>query len=182
MGLHAGVGSVGLFLEAWAAMMAAMMLPGAVPAIVGRARVAGPGAVPLFVAAYLSVWSLVGLAVYAVGKPHSTLAAGVTTVAAGLYELTPVKQGARRRCREQTSSGLHYGVSCVGSSIGLMAVLVAVGLMTVPWMAVIAAVMFVQKVLPPKAALDVTLALAATGLGVLIFLSPASVPGLTPPM
>jgi len=43
-------------------------------------------------------------------------------------------------------------------------------------------VVLAQKLLPPKAALDVPLALAIIGLGIVIVISPASVPGLTPPM
>ncbi|MDT7723243.1 MAG: hypothetical protein QOE94_4254, partial [Mycobacterium sp.] len=50
------------------------------------------------------------------------------------------------------------------------------------WMSVIAVVVLVQKVLPAKAAIDVPLALAIVGLGVLIVVAPSSVPGLTPPM
>ena len=39
-----------------------------------------------------------------------------------------------------------------------------------------------QKLLPPKAAIDVPLALAIVGLGILIVIAPSSVPGLMPPM
>jgi predicted metal-binding membrane protein len=63
-----------------------------------------------------------------------------------------------------------------------MAVLVALGVMSVAWMAVITIIVLAQKLLPPVAAVDTLLALAITGLGVLIVVSPASVPGLTPPM
>ena len=64
----------------------------------------------------------------------------------------------------------------------LMLMLVALGLMSVVWMSLIAAVVLAQKLLPPKAAVDVPLALAMVGLGTLIVLAPASVPGITPPM
>jgi predicted metal-binding membrane protein len=56
------------------------------------------------------------------------------------------------------------------------------GVMSVAWMVVIAVVVLAQKLLPPKAALDVLLALAIIGLGIVIVIAPASVPGLTPPM
>jgi predicted metal-binding membrane protein len=59
---------------------------------------------------------------------------------------------------------------------------VALGVMSVTWMSVIAVLVVAQKLLPAKAALDVPLALAIIGLGILIVLAPASVPGLTPPM
>ena len=103
-------------------------------------------------------------------------------IAAGVYELTPLKQHFRRRCRESVGSGFGFGLCCVGSSIGLMLVLVAAGVMSVTWMAVIAVLAAAQKLLPAKAALDVPLALAVVGLGILIVIAPTSVPGLTPPM
>ncbi len=120
--------------------------------------------------------------VYAVYRPHGTVAAGLVVIAAGLYELTPAKRRYRARCRESTQSGLGFGLCCVGSSIGLMLVLVAVGVMSIAWMAVIAAVVVAQKLLPARAVLDVPVALAITGLGVLIMVAPSSVPGLMPPM
>ena len=49
-------------------------------------------------------------------------------------------------------------------------------------MCVIAVLVLAQKLLPPKAVIDVPLALAILGLGVLIFIAPSVVPGLTPPM
>jgi predicted metal-binding membrane protein len=63
-----------------------------------------------------------------------------------------------------------------------MAMLVALGIMSIPWMAVITVVVLAQKLLPAKAATDVPLALAIIGLGTLIILAPSSVLGLTPPM
>jgi predicted metal-binding membrane protein len=138
--------------------------------------------VPQFVGSYIVVWTLVGLAVYAVYRPHSTSIAGVLVIAAGAYELTPFKRDCRRRCRESVSSGSRFGLYCVGSSIGLMVMLVALGVMSVTWMAVVAAVVFVQKLLPPKASVDVALALAIVGLGVVILVTPETVPGLTPTM
>ena len=137
---------------------------------------------PLFVGSYLAVWALAGVLVYVVDRPHGTLVAGVVTIAAGIYEFTPVKQHYRQRCREATSSGLGFGLCCIGASVGLMAVLVALGVMSVPWMVVIAAVVLAQKLLPPIPAVDTLLALAITGLGILIVVNPASVPGLAPPM
>jgi predicted metal-binding membrane protein len=63
-----------------------------------------------------------------------------------------------------------------------MLMLVAVGVMSITWMAVIALLVLAQKLLPAKAALDVPLALAIVGLGLMIVIAPSSVPGLTPPM
>jgi predicted metal-binding membrane protein len=139
-------------------------------------------AVPLFVGSYLAVWALVGSAVYALYRPHGAVAAGAVTIAAGAYELTPLKRHFRRRCRETTGSGFGFGLCCAGSSIGLMAMLVALGVMSVTWMSVIAVLVLGQKLIPPKAAVDVPLALVIVGLGICIVLAPSSVPGLVSPM
>ncbi len=183
MGVATRLGSFGFFAAVWVAMMAAMMLPGAAPAVVRRAH-AGGGVrpVPLFVGSYLAVWALVGVAVYALYRPHGSFVAGVVVIAAGAYELTPLKQHFRRRCRDTVRSGWEFGLCCVGSSIGLMLMLVALGVMSVTWMCVIAALGVTQKLLPAKAAIDVPVALAIAGLGVLIVIAPSSVPGLMPPM
>jgi len=162
--------------------MAAMMLPGAAPAVMRRAHAGGVHAVPLFVGSYLAVWTLVGVAVYALYRPHGSVAAGVVVIAAGLYELTPLKQYFRRRCRDSARTGFEYGLCCVGSSIGLMLMLVALSVMSATWMSLIAVIVLAQKLLPAKAAVDVPLALAIVGLGILIVIAPSSVPGLTPTM
>jgi predicted metal-binding membrane protein len=159
------LGSFGFFLAAWVPMMAAMMLPGAVPA---AATVRGALAVPFFAASYLAVWTAVGLAVYAVYRPHGAAVAGALTIAAGLYELTPLKRHCRRRCRESVRSGFEFGAYCIGSSIGLMVVLLALGAMSITWMAVVAVLVLAQKLLPPRAVLDVPTALAIVGLGILV--------------
>jgi hypothetical protein len=139
-------------------------------------------AVPVFVGSYLAVWATAGTAVYAVDRPHGPVAAGVTWIVAGAYEITPLKRQFRRRCRDSAGSGFGYGLCCTGSSIGLMAMLVAVGVMSIPWMALITVMVLAQKLLPARAAIDAPLALAITGLGIVIILAPSSVPGLTPPM
>jgi predicted metal-binding membrane protein len=95
---------------------------------------------------------------------------------------TPLKQQCRRRCREGVGSGFEFRLYCVGSSVGLMLVLVALGVMSVIWMFVIAVLILAQKLLPAKAAIDVALGLAIVGLGILIVIAPSSAPGLTPPM
>jgi predicted metal-binding membrane protein len=183
MGVATRLGSFPSFLALWVPMMAAMMLPAAAPAVVGHGHAAGRGrGAPLFVGSYLAVWTLVGVAVYAVYRPHGTAAAGAVAIAAGVYELTPLKQRFRRLCRESEGSGLEFGLCCVGSSIGLMLLFVALGVMSVAWMAVIAVVVLAQKLLPAKVAVDVPLALAIVALGVLIVVAPSSVPGLTPMM
>ena len=183
MGVATRLGSFAFFVALWVSMMAAMMLPGAAPAVVRHAQASGGvRAVPLFVASYLAVWTLVGVPVYALYQPHGPFAAGVVAIAAGVYELTPLKRHFRQRCRERVRSGLEFGLCCLGSTIGLMLMLVALGVMSVAWMVVVAVLVLAQKLLPAKAAIDVPLALAIVGLGVLAVIAPSSVPGLIPPM
>jgi predicted metal-binding membrane protein len=183
MGVATRLGSFTFFIAVWVSMMAAMMLPGAAPAVVRRAHASDRlRAVPLFVGSYLAVWTLVGVAVYALYRPHGSFAAGAVAIAAGVYEFTALKRRFRRRCRESVGSGFEFGLYCVGSSIGLMLMLVALSVMSVGWMSVIAVLVLAQKLLPAKAAVDVPLALAIVGLGLLIIIAPASVPALTPPM
>ena len=183
MGVATSLGSFAFFAAVWVPMMAAMMLPGAIPAVLRKAHISGRAvAIPLFVGSYLAVWALVGGAVYALYRPHGALAAGVLVIVAGVYELTPVKRHFRRLCRERASSGWDFGLCCIGSSIGLMLVLVVVGIMSIPWMAVIAVLVLAQKLLPANAIIDVPLALAIIGLGIWILAAPSSVPGLIPSM
>jgi predicted metal-binding membrane protein len=180
MGVSTQLGSFGFFLAVWVPMMAAMMLPSAAPAVVRRARrSSGLAGVPMFVGVYLAVWTAVGVAVYLMYRPHGSLAAGVVVVATGLYELTPLKTRCRQRCRGSIRSR-EFALGCVGSTIGLMLALVAIGVMSPEWMAIIAVLVFAQKILPSKRAIDVPVALALVVLGVLIILTPASIPGLMP--
>jgi predicted metal-binding membrane protein len=183
MGTATQLGSFGFFIAVWVVMMTAMMLPAAAPAVLRRAHsTGGVRAVLLFIGSYLAVWALVGAAVYALYRPHGSVAAGAVVIAAGVYELTPLKRHFRRRCRDSVRSGFHFGLCCAGSSIGLMAMLVALGVMSVTWMAVIAVLVLAQKLLPARTAIDLPLALAFAGLGVLIVITPSLVPGLSPPM
>jgi predicted metal-binding membrane protein len=183
MGVATELGPLGSFLGRWVPMMAAMMLPGAVPAVLRHVRDSDRvPAGPLFVAAYLAVWTLVGVVLHAVYQPHETVTAAVVVLAAGVYELTPLKRDFRRRCREHVSSGLAYGMCCAGSSLGLMLIPVALGVMNLAWMAVITVVVTAQKLLPAKTAVDVAQAVLIAALGALILVAPSSVPGLTSSM
>jgi predicted metal-binding membrane protein len=179
MGVATRLGSVAFFAAAWISMMAAMMLPGAIQAILQRTYDGGRVlTAAVFAAAYIFVWAMTGIVVYAVDRPHGTVAAGVVVIAAGAYELTPVNRYFRSKCRRLPRSGLVFGLDCVASSIGLMAVLVALGVMSVIWMAIIAGVVTAQKILPPRTVVDVALAVAIFGLGIAILAAPWTVPGL----
>jgi predicted metal-binding membrane protein len=180
MGVATDLGSLPFFAATWVSMMAAMMLPGALPALTRRARAGGSAlAVPQFAVSYLAVWTVVGLVAYALYHPHGTAIAGTLTVAAGLYELTALKRACRLRCRQSVRSGSRFGLYCLGSSVGLMLVLLAVGAMSVTWMGVVAALVVAQKLLPPRPLLDVPLALALVGLGIAIAAAPSLIPGIT---
>ena len=176
MGISTQPGSFAFFIGVWVSMMAAMMLPGALPAVVRRARTsARVHDALLFAVSYLLVWTLAGLAVFGLDRPHGAAVAGALTIAAGVYELTPLKRACRRRCRESRRSGLGFGLVCLGSSAGLMVMLVAVGLMSLRWMIVVSALVVAQKLLPQRVLVDVPLALAIVGLGVLIVAAPGAV-------
>jgi predicted metal-binding membrane protein len=181
MGVATRLGSFASFVALWVPMMAAMMLPGAVPAVLRRAY-GSVRAVPLFVGLYLAVWTLVGVAVYALYRPHGSFAAGAVVIVAGVYEFTPLKQHFRRRCRENIRSGFELGFCCVGSCIGLMLMQVALGVMSVTWMCAIAILVLVQKLVPAKAAIDAPIAFAIVGFGMLIVIAPSSLPGLSSTM
>ena len=147
-------------------MMAAMMLPSGVPAIARRARDRdGVLAAPLFAGSYLGIWALAALAMCLLYRPPGAVAGGTLMVGAGLYELTPLKRACRLRCRESVRSGVRFGACCLGSSIGLMFVLVALDVMSIALMFAIAVVVLAQKLLPPHRALDLPLALAIVALG-----------------
>jgi len=111
--------------------------------------------------------------VYTVYRPHGSAAAGALVIAAGLYEITPLKRRFRRQCWESlgSGSGIRFGLYCVGSSINLMVIVVALGVMSVTWMAVMAVIAVAQKLWPPRPVIDVPLALALVGLGFFILIA-----------
>lgn len=186
----------------WTVMMAAMMLPSAAPAIAlygalvrkngARGRLL-PG-VWLFTGAYLVVWTLfsamatllqVALDAGALLGPDmattSTTLAGVTLLAAGLYQLTPLKAACLGKCRDPLTffltrwrdgalgafrMGLAHGAYCLGCCWALMLLLFVAGVMNLVWVALIAAFVFVEKLLPGARAvtLAASIALVAAGL------------------
>ena len=183
MGVATRLGSLSYFLSVWVPMMAAMMLPGTAPLVQRNVRVGGRLLdTPRYLAGYLVIWAGCGIAVYGVYRPHGTVAAGALTMAAGVYELTPMKRRFRQMCRDRVSSGLKLGLCCVGSSMGLMLLMAALGVMSLTWMSVVAAVVLAQKLLPPRAVVDVAVAVAVMALGAAVLTAPSSVPGLGQPM
>jgi predicted metal-binding membrane protein len=200
-GMDAGpgtdLGGLGWYVGIWVTMTAAMMLPTVVPHAAWFARRAPT---VLFAVGYLAVWTAFGLAAYGLYRLVTSFdtgwlawdeagpyVAGGVIVAAGLYELTPLKRRSLRRCRRLRDdagalrSGLAHGVDCVGCSGGLMLVLFAMGVMSLVWMVVVAAVIFSEKVLPHGFRLTRPVALGLVVLGLWVAAAPASVPGLTDP-
>ena len=152
----------------------------------------------IFVAGYLLIWALAGVLVYAavqIGSDIATqltslerarwapLALSATLVTAGLYQFTPMKRICLTRCRSPFAfvalywrdgrlgalrMGMRHGAYCLGCCWALFAVLVAAGVMSLAWMLLLTAVVFVEKVLPDgqRAASLIGLALIGLGLGV----------------
>ena len=154
----------------WALMMALMMLPGAMPAALRRS-----GVLPriVFSAGYLVVWtgfSAVAAVVQGMLESaallsedmllRSSVAAGLTLTAVGLYQLTPCKHHFLLECRVRTSepslpciwnafiAGLRHGRACLGSSAPLMLLMLVVGVMNYAAMIALAAWIVAEKSMP----------------------------------
>ncbi|MBA2463166.1 MAG: DUF2182 domain-containing protein [Actinobacteria bacterium] len=119
-----------------------------------------------------------------------------TLVAAAVYELTPLKDVCLGKCRSPLGfllgswrdgvsgalqMGVRHGAWCVGCCWALMASLFALGVMSIAWMAFVAALIAAEKTLPWRR--PVTYAIAATliGLGIALIVGPDAIPGLTIP-
>jgi predicted metal-binding membrane protein len=213
-GMDAGpwtaLGTLGWFLGVWIVMMAAMMLPSAVPTVALYGRLARDRArlgALLFVAGYLAVWALVGLAAFMFAAAGGHLADGVlaweragrwaagsTLLLAAGYQLTPLKNRCLAKCRAPIALllgswrsgvfggfrlGLSSGVWCVGCCWALMASLFALGFMSIAWTALVAGLVALEKILPWRrvATAGTTTLLAA--LGLLLLAAPGVIPGLT---
>jgi predicted metal-binding membrane protein len=162
----------------------------------------------LFTAGYLIAWVLAGLVAWVLVQGVRSLdlsflawgdagryLAGAVIAAAALYELTPMKGTCLRHCRDRRllvadwrqgsggalRMGLDQGAYCIGCSWALMAALFALGVMSITWMVVIAALIAIEKLLPwREQATGVTIVvLLVLAVGVAFF--PDQVPGLTVP-
>jgi predicted metal-binding membrane protein len=193
------------FLAIWTVMMAAMMLPAATPMVlifdaVQAKRRGLPSFVStwIFVSGYLLVWTAAGLAVYALARLVSDLASdlgpaerkwwvslalGSTLVAAGLYQLTPLKRVCLIHCRSPLGfvlrhwregqvgvlrMGLQHGAYCLGCCWLLFAVLVSAGIMSLAWMVLLTVVVFVEKVFPQGRRISIGVGAACIAVGVLV--------------
>jgi predicted metal-binding membrane protein len=194
MGPGTALGSFGWFAGVWAVMMAAMMLPSLVP----KATVS-------FAAGFLVPWLAAGAVAYVLVQGVRSLdpaflawdqagryiAAGVIGIAA-VWELTPSKHACLRHCRAsrrpgtsttaELREGVVEGVYCIGCCWALMAALFALGVMSITWTIVIAALIAVEKLWPSERMAEgaTFVVLLALAIGVAFF--PDQVPGLTVPM
>jgi predicted metal-binding membrane protein len=174
----------------WVVMMIAMMVPSAGPMILTFATInrrrasAGGPAVPtaVFVAGYLAIWSAFSLVAtlgqWALGAAAlmspatlraTPVAGGVLLLAAGLYQVTPLKRVCLARCRSPIGfvlaewrdgprgalvMGIRHGAFCVGCCWALMALLFVAGVMNLLWVAAIAGFVLLEKVTPPGRAVS----------------------------
>lgn len=162
----------------WWLMMVAMMLPAAAPTILLYARVreqrgGSAGLVPtwVFALAYLAVWLafsvVAALAQRALAGQHMSLPdatlASFLLIAAGAYQLSPLKRACLRQCRSPVQFlsrhwrpgvggalrlGLLHGAYCVGCCWLLMALLFVVGVMNFAWIAGLTVIVAVEKLMP----------------------------------
>jgi predicted metal-binding membrane protein len=157
----------------------------------------------IFAASYLVVWMIYGLVAYGIYHGIRSLdlgfltwhrdgpyVAGALVALAGIYELTPLKNVCLRHCRSPmhfvvggwrdgiggaVRMGTAHGAYCVGCCWGLMLILFALGVMSLFWMGVVAALIFAQKVLPYGDRLARVFAAAFVVFGIVIATAPSAV-------
>ena len=162
----------------------------------------------LLIAVYLAAWTVVGVVGYVALRSGRALGGGffawdragrgiviLVLLVAAVYQLTAPKRESLRHCRRPVRpdngfalltgpalrEGLALGAWCVACSWALMAVLFALGAMSMHWMVLIAALVTTERILPRPAALRMVGAGLVAALAIGIALAPARVPGLTIP-
>jgi predicted metal-binding membrane protein len=163
----------------------------------------------VFTAGYLLVWEATGLLAYGISASADALlashvwwdgagrwVAAAIVAAAALYEVTPLKDACLGRCRSPLGflvgswrdglagalrMGATSGAWCAGCCWALMAALFALGVMSIAWMALVAALVAVEKMLPWGRAATWGTAALLLALGVLLVAAPDAIPGLTIP-
>jgi predicted metal-binding membrane protein len=169
---------LGALILMWWLMMIAMMLPSAAPAVLLYARVremrGGDAAIAqtwVFLAGYLMVWLLfsmvaAGAQLFLTGPSmalENRVAEGAVLVAAGIYQLSPLKSACLSRCRSPAQFlsrhwrpgwdgairlGVLHGADCVGCCWMLMALLFVGGVMNLLWVVALTAIVAAEKLLP----------------------------------
>jgi predicted metal-binding membrane protein len=193
------------YLGAWAVMMAAMMLPGAVPMIglyAATQRQTQRGvrptlAVAMFVLTYLALWAATGVPLYfatlalmAVSPAALTYVTAAVLVAAGLFQLSPLKHVCLRHCRSPLgfllghwrpgwhgalALGWMHACYCLGCCWALMLVLALAGAMGLPWVLLIACLVAAEKLLPAGARVARVAGVALLVLGLAVVAQPSLV-------
>ena len=163
----------------------------------------------LFAAGYLVTWTAAGVLAYGLFDLGRSLlgdqlawdnlgrwVAGGTLIVAAAYELTPFKDVCLSKCRSPLgfllgswrgglsgalNMGARHGAWCVGCCWALMASLFALGVMSLAWMAFVAALIALEKTLPWGRAVTYGTALVLLVLGVVLIAAPDAVPGLMVP-
>ena len=199
---------LGIWLVMMAAMMFPSVSP-TVALYSQMTKKRSPVAPLVFVAGYLLTWTVAGLVAFAVSelggrafgdalawdRAGRWVAGGILVVAAA-YELTPLKTVCLRHCRTPLGfllgswrdglsgalqMGAKHGAWCVGCCWALMASLFALGVMSIAWMAFVAALIAAEKTLPWGRAVTYGTAAILLTLGILLIAAPDAIPGLTVP-
>jgi len=199
---------LGLWIVMMAAMMFPSVAP--TVALYARMTRRRAAAAPLlFTGGYVATWAAAGLLAYGLVELGRALLgdelawdaagrwiAGLTLLAAAAYQLTPFKNACLTRCRSPlgflTSSwrdglwgaadmGARHGAWCVGCCWALMASLFALGVMSLAWMALVAALIALEKLVPWGAATTYATAGLLVVLGIALVAAPEAVPGLIVP-
>jgi predicted metal-binding membrane protein len=199
---------LGVWVVMMAAMMFPSVAP-TVALYAQMARRRAPVAPLLFAAGYLATWAAAGLVAYGVFAAGRAVLgdeftwdgagrwiAGGTLIVAAAYELTPLKDVCLSKCRSPLGflvgswrdglsgafeMGARHGAWCVGCCWALMASLFALGVMSLAWMAFVAALIALEKTLPWGRAVTYGTAALLLVLGVLLLAAPDAIPGLTLP-
>jgi predicted metal-binding membrane protein len=199
---------VGVWVVMMAAMMFPSVAP-TVALYARMTRRRGLSRSLLFTSAYLLVWAAAGVGAYGLfrlgrGVLGSELAwnaggrwlAGGVLAIAALYELTPLKYVCLEKCRSPLGfllgswrdgqqgaleMGARHAVWCVGCCWALMAALFALGVMSLVWMALVAALITLEKTLPWRRFATWSTAAVLLILAVVLVVAPHAVPGLVVP-
>jgi predicted metal-binding membrane protein len=199
---------LGVWVVMMAAMMFPSVSP-TIALYAQMAKRRAPLAPLVFAAGYLVTWTGAGLLAYGLfdagravlgdslgwsGTGHWL--AGGTLIVAAAYELTPLKDVCLGKCRSPMGfllgswrdgvsgafdMGVRHGAWCLGCCWALMASLFALGVMSLAWMAFVAALIALEKTLPWGRAVTYTTAALLLVLGVLLLAAPDAIPGLTVP-
>jgi predicted metal-binding membrane protein len=199
---------LGVWIVMMAAMMFPSVSP-TVALYSKMTRSRSPLAPLVFTSGYLLMWTGAGLLAFGISDLGGGLlgeelawnragrwVAGGILVAAALYELTPAKDICLTKCRSPLGflfgawrdglggalqMGAKHGAWCVACCWLLMAALFALGVMSIAWMAFVAALIAAEKTLPWARAATVGTAAILLVLGVLMIAAPEAIPGLTIP-